>query len=911
MPNETIHISLGPTANHISSHLLNLQGLAATRSGGNNHDNDAQESLCDPTVTHDISPVNDSIYGSSSSRQQQYVYVPRMLVVDGRNSFGDAWGAVGSSGGDNRQMANAQAVSCWNGPVSIWNSPHDESAIFGGQSILHQRQRDGVSSECIHEPQNHDPLDAFRTAASALGLSSAHSRYVASAPSYNHGMDARHVAWDDDGREQEDEDDDVYGYDQERMQEEKRRRMEKIESRNKQVRNELEESMANVWEQTFYADSRTSDGRMPPAIGAAIGQNSVGQQHADDADVTNNQVTDAAATTSTTAQEREIHWHDYLMPPRPSPSKYQIPLPFDTAFLDCNSFAMGYRPARGVTGDNDKNCGFGGVTQLWRENALSESLRKVLEGCDEVKGFNLFVDGGQFHNPPSSFTNGHGKSKLSKQLPNIMAGGGLYAGLATSILEELHDECRSAGRWTVLVDPPTCNSAGDTEDPVPEFNQVQQFRRQLNAGLSLHGLSANSDTFLPLSLEGAHRALFGERVASQNRLLFEGSAAIALALEASTLFYRLRRNPQRNASSMNGARSRLGIQSGFYRGFSGNSEYGTDNNNDPFASATSLTYHEFLACTKSSSDRRRSVLELDAMLRPLSYPMSDNATTAFGHGSGLPSNILASLLTTSSSSSSRSQYLGQLHQRMMKGTTLEQMQLDQDRNFRSRKGTSARQTGPGEWLEDSCTGFGGGGGLLNSLSGHGICFGRRSDHHHFALSSALRPSSSDTSALSATSCCTSAFIRPMMESMGAKYRPGVTLGVVVKDTVADLTGIGSYWTSVFRRVQQPTATQQSRTPLPQEVAHHTSILSVLGNSTRSYPRVRAISTGFVDSLHSRKYMGYLTRDEMAGIVPAKDDCEEALEYCRELVDVYEPPLGSGLVDGEDENDLDDAYFDEH
>ena len=48
---------------------------------------------------------------------------------------------------------------------------------------------------------------------------------------------------------------------------------------------------------------------------------------------------------------------------------------------------------------------------------------------------------------------------------------------------------------------------------------------------------------------------------------------------------------------------------------------------------------------------------------------------------------------------------------------------------------------------------------------------------------------------------------------------------------------------------------------------------------------------------------------MAGIIPEKDDCEEALEYCWELMDVYEPPIVSGLV-GEDENDSGDAYFDE-
>ena len=31
----------------------------------------------------------------------------------------------------------------------------------------------------------------------------------------------------------------------------------------------------------------------------------------------------------------------------------------------------------------------------------------------------------------------------------------------------------------------------------------------------------------------------------------------------------------------------------------------------------------------------------------------------------------------------------------------------------------------------------------------------------------------------------------MMESMGVKYRPEVSLGVVVNDTVVDLTGVSS------------------------------------------------------------------------------------------------------------------------
>jgi hypothetical protein len=241
-------------------------------------------------------------------------------------------------------------------------------------------------------------------------------------------------------------------------------------------------------------------------------------------------------------------------------------------------------------------------------------------------------------------------------------------------------------------------------------------------------------------------------------------------------------------------------------------------------------------------------------------------------------------------------------------------------------------------MEDISTNVGGGGGVLSSLSGNEIAFGRRTDHHHFALLASLRPSASESRRCSSTTFSTggspdvtSAYLRPIMESMGMKYRPEVSSGLVVRDSVEQLTGMSSYWGSVFaERLPSSTAdpstsgsataagndsaTKQQlneRSALsPSDVAHNTPILSILGNSTRSYPRLNSISTGFVDALHSRSNKGYFSRDAMSGLIPEKDDCEEALEYCRELVDVYEPPMGSGLVVGEDENNDIDAYFDE-
>ena len=87
-----------------------------------------------------------------------------------------------------------------------------------------------------------------------------------------------------------------------------------------------------------------------------------------------------------------------------------------------------------------------------------------------------------------------------------------------------------------------------------EGDQVQQFPSCLNTGLALHRLSTNERTrmqclFACLNYRGfpcpacaRTYIVSGEyAAASPNRKLFEGSAAIALALEASTLFYCLRR----------------------------------------------------------------------------------------------------------------------------------------------------------------------------------------------------------------------------------------------------------------------------------------------------------------------------------------------------------------------------------
>jgi len=77
-----------------------------------------------------------------------------------------------------------------------------------------------------------------------------------------------------------------------------------------------------------------------------------------------------------------------------------------------------------------------------------------------------------------------------------------------------------------------------------------------------------------------------------------------------------------------------------------------------------------------------------------------------------------------------------------------------------------------------------------------------------------------------------------------------------------------------------------------------SVLSVLGDTTRSYSQIRQVACEMMQAL-SPRYRGYYNRDVTSGVLPEEEDCEEALASCLDLCDLYRPPEGSGLVeDGE-------------
>ena len=141
----------------------------------------------------------------------------------------------------------------------------------------------------------------------------------------------------------------------------------------------------------------------------------------------------------------------------------------------------------------------------------------------------------------------------------------------------------------------------------------------------------------------------------------------------------------------------------------------------------------------------------------------------------------------------------------------------------------------------------------------------------------------------------------LMESAVIPFRPKVSMGTVVGQSAAGLTdggyGAGSYWQALSSLSSNVTHRNKNHKPL-------STVLSVLGTSSRSYDYLNGVATGFKESL-SFKYRGYHSRDVLNGILPEAEDCDEAREYCFGVRETYHPPEGTGL--GVDEEG---TYFDQ-
>jgi len=671
------------------------------------------------------------------------------------------------------------------------------------------------------------------------------------------------MVWDSDEEEEEEEEEDV----KERRAWMERQRWDRTEG-------ELQSQLDQSWNNFLCTPE---DG----GVSSSTTPNNSNNSNGNDNDKNNKQVTFDADTTGgqhanndtringgdgATNTMKRLEWSNYFMPPHPPPNLYSAPLPFDrigqaiaTTKLPASTSTIEPKSALlhsyhcGLYPDKSTNSSSStaSLDNEWRLSILSEKLRQWMETCDTIRGFQITVD-------------------------RDMA---LFGGLAESVLQELGEECRSAGRFSVLVGGGDSflnggdGAAAAAEEEGGKLSYwrtegkvTESIRTNLNNGLALHGLTENSDLVLPLSIakcwDALHRS--GGGSGRNSGSMFEASAAGALALETATLPYRLSGS---GSSSSTNYRSKIGIQSGYYQGSSGQSD-----GNESYGTADKLSYHEFLSSLRPSN--RHVMLELSALL---SNGGNASAST-------------------------------ELHGKLLQGTSVERRQLEQERaqnrNSYYRRGR-ARDIDPGLWLEDN----GPCGGSLAPLSPMAkIGQSNRTMHRHYVLAASLRPMAGATTRSQTTTTTpysknpVSSYTTMLMEGMGVRYRPETSVGTVVQQGIADLIGsrsygAGSYWKTILR------GSSNSGVGSTKDDSDNVPILAVLGNTTRVHSHLNETGASLKDAL-SRKYTGYMTRDIMAGIVPEREDCTDALEHCMDLRDIYEPPMGGGV-------DEEGVYFDDN
>ena len=495
---EIITISFGPTANAVTSHLCNLQGLACTASNP-----ETNPPLCDPNVTHDM---------------HDELYVPRVLFVDGNNCY------PSFSSPSGRDIDDCIKNAHWDGKVEVHrrSTPllpvsttdfHDDTLTRGlSNNYSDQNTVDRSLADLNETAINLSNMPDSRYRASRYS-SKVSSRYVYSSASSIESR-GRHVIWD----EEEDE---------EGSDEEENRRFKRNKKQNQEIHEQsLHDRMGSAW--NIYSENKEVHPLNVDEGTKGISQDTPGidqRIRPTSADISINQP--------------DLRWADYFMAPRPPISDYSVPLPFDRPLYsrsveqlnnDSSAFFShcgGYSPS-GSTAIG----GMGQVTNKWREEVMSDKIRRSMEKCDFIQGFQVMID-------------------------NNM---GLFSGLACSALEEIGDECKRAGKLSIMIGD--CYKDVSTESgksQVTERRVIEHLLSQINNGLSLHGVSENSDLVLPLSLKNCKDALFRKNESITNPLLdvkqqglddtsqshtsnkysslFETSAAAALALESITLPY--------------------------------------------------------------------------------------------------------------------------------------------------------------------------------------------------------------------------------------------------------------------------------------------------------------------------------------------------------------------------------------
>jgi hypothetical protein len=501
-------------------------------------------------------------------------------------------------------------------------------------------------------------------------------------------------------------------------------------------------------------------------------------------------------------------WMDLWMPPY-APTSY-ILLPWNRQALMSECYTTG--------ASGNSNLG-----ASWTEPEVLERVRRTLEDCDSYQGMVVTTDPG------------------------------MYAGLTTSVVQFLHEECPRAQTLVLNVQLHALENAvtiapssdATTSFPSSYMAKTRRMRQSLEHGLAYHDWSELDCLMLPLILPAA-------TAVDPNG--FMHAARVAAAWETATLPWRL-------TSSSSASYSSDPI-------IAVNNNHSTDSY--PYESRTRGMSLAYTVRTLQPASCYR-VLSLDAL--SMTDPMARDTPLLIRH--------------------------------LKQGTSVE-------RDDRMKQGpslsssTSAQRVDPGQWMEDVSQA----GGMLSSLSTPSSIAStspavspdrsmHMHTHAHFALSTSIRMALSTSSSPSKSPNSGSHILTPcdvlacVMQGIHIRYRPESSLACLVPSSFTDLTrdsvaGAYYYGSGLLHR--------SAATP--------TSVVSVVGNSTRSYIGLQMQASAMHAAL---KLRDGVSRDVAMGLLPEWDECVEAWGTVCALRDTYRPSSGGGGSGGYDDEDMGEEY----
>jgi hypothetical protein len=876
-PREVLHLAFGTSACHVASHLLNLQGVAATSTdcgAEGDSDDHAEEdppgcrlSLCNPEITH----ASKVLRGLQSPSGRGRVCVPRALLVDYSDQddnynynysyssesdnahHNDPFDSVGSESILYHGSSTIESLSRTAIEASGWagNGDDDHRAAgdenrWGAPISSHSAQQNDISHKrCrpsgtgLHAPED-DPWsallqqefaydDRYGAAASAGDRGDspwASSRPAAAAPppsasrqykSAAASANQRHVDWDleeDDDEDESEFDEDEDGYEKAQRQRQVQQQQQQMFQQRMQRQQEVHGTLEEMWDRALFPSALSST--LPP-------------RHRADPRVPHGApVPNASSSGGNCNGAKQSN--------QSNTSKATSAASHNVSWKTFYRLAP-HSPDSILTAPSSASSSRNGNTSA---SALSETaedrIRTLLEECDSCQGMVFFASN-------------------SSTSPSL----GLDA---QRVLDFHRDECPSSRRLAVSL----MRSHPQAQAPAQSAGLSPQevARCHVRDGIQWSHLVENSTAVLPIVDEWSSSSDPTSTMAS--------AMALACALEAATIPYRARDH----AATRRRYGAGLGINSG-------------DGYSDHAPLPMSLA--SFLAAATPSPVH--TVLELDAFT-----PVDD----------------VASLDERQSSSSSTAEVLLSAlpwQDQVLQGTSVERRRL-------SRSGVSSRShqpnLDPGAWLQHPSPR-----GLVKLWSPTGAASAAnrsddRSHHQHFALLTSLRTAGTTASA-DPTIDTADDYVTCLMEGMGIRYRPEQAVGsVVARQSLNDVfkdSAVGTYWKAMLKNKNAaagalPTSTDEASDP---------PVLSVLGNSTRSHSflsnlaaQMREVaapggrgpggSTSFTSVRH-----GWFLRDVALGLLPEEDDCLEALSHCLDVRDRYRPPNRAHDDDDDDDQDF--------